>query len=80
MTHVGDLAAADNTVLCGHCEYRRWAQPLYCSDFYCFVSINALLAALVGWIGLGQNLGWTEWASIGAIVAANTLSILARRI
>lgn len=47
--------------------------------FGLFMSINPLLAALVGWIGLGQNLGWTEWASIGAIVAANTLSILTRR-
>jgi inner membrane transporter RhtA len=32
----------------------------------------------VGWIGLGQNLGWAEWASIGGIVAANTLSIATR--
>ncbi len=47
--------------------------------FGLFMSVNPLLAALVGWIGLGQNLGWTEWASIGAIVAANTLSILVRR-
>ncbi|MGW0818313.1 EamA family transporter [Streptomyces viridiviolaceus] len=46
--------------------------------FALFMSINPLLAALVGWIGLNQNLDWTEWASIGAIVAANTLSILAR--
>ncbi|GHH09667.1 EamA family transporter [Streptomyces lanatus] len=47
--------------------------------FGLFMSVNPLLAALVGWIGLGQNLGWTEWASIGAIVAANALSILVRR-
>ncbi|MFI6559331.1 EamA family transporter [Streptomyces sp. NPDC050534] len=47
--------------------------------FGLFMSVNPLLAALVGWIGLGQNLGWTEWASIAAIVAANTLSILVRR-
>ncbi|WP_433513065.1 EamA family transporter [Nonomuraea sp. CA-143628] len=47
--------------------------------FGLFMSVNPLLAALVGWIGLGQNLGSTEWASIGAIVAANTLSFLVRR-
>ncbi|MFB7110754.1 DMT family transporter [Streptomyces sp. NPDC056190] len=47
--------------------------------FGLFMSINPLLAALVGWIGLGQSLGWTEWVSIVAIVAANVLSILVRR-
>jgi D-arabinitol dehydrogenase (NADP+) len=30
----GDLVAADNTVLCGHCEYCRRDQPLYCANFY----------------------------------------------
>jgi len=47
--------------------------------FGLFMSVNPLLAALVGWLGLGQNLGRTEWASIAAIVAANMLSILLRR-
>ncbi|MFJ2303950.1 EamA family transporter [Streptomyces sp. NPDC087787] len=47
--------------------------------FGLFMSVNPLLAALVGWLGLGQNLGWTEWTSIGAIVAANALSTLTRR-
>ncbi|MDI3422521.1 EamA family transporter [Streptomyces luteolus] len=47
--------------------------------FGLFMSVNPVLAALVGWIGLGQGLGWTEWASIGAIVAANSLSMLTRR-
>lgn len=47
--------------------------------FGLFMSVNPVLAALVGWIGLGQNLGRTEWASIGAIVLANSLSILVRR-
>ncbi|MDF2268360.1 EamA family transporter [Streptomyces coacervatus] len=47
--------------------------------FGLFMSVNPVLAAVVGWIGLGQNLGRTEWASIGAIVAANSLSMLARR-
>ncbi|WP_420878260.1 EamA family transporter [Streptomyces sporangiiformans] len=47
--------------------------------FGLFMSVNPVLAALAGWIILGQNLGWTEWASVGAIVAANSLSILTRR-
>ncbi|AQA16020.1 EamA family transporter [Streptomyces malaysiensis subsp. malaysiensis] len=47
--------------------------------FGLFMSINPVLAALVGWVGLGQDLGWTEWISVGAIVAANALSILTRR-
>ncbi|MEU1802380.1 EamA family transporter [Streptomyces sp. NPDC019937] len=47
--------------------------------FGLFMSVNPVLAAVVGWILLGQNLGWTEWASIGAIVAANALSILTSR-
>ncbi|MFE7167838.1 DMT family transporter [Streptomyces sp. NPDC057616] len=47
--------------------------------FGLFMSVNPLLAALVGRIGLGQHLGWTQWASIAAVVAANTLSILVRR-
>ncbi|MBL3669707.1 EamA family transporter [Streptomyces sp. M2CJ-2] len=47
--------------------------------FGLFMSVNPLLAALLGWIGLDQDLGPMEWASIGAVVAANTLSILARR-
>lgn len=47
--------------------------------FGLFMSVNLVLAAVVGWIGLGQNLGWMEWMSIGAIVVANALSILSRR-
>lgn len=47
--------------------------------FGLFMSVNPVLAAVVGWVGLGQNLGWTEWASMGAIVAANSLSIVTRR-
>ncbi len=31
---VGDLVVADNTVLCGYCEYCRRDQPLYCRNFY----------------------------------------------
>ncbi|EFL28273.1 EamA family transporter [Streptomyces himastatinicus ATCC 53653] len=47
--------------------------------FGLFMSVNPVLAAVVGWILLGQGLGWTEWASISAIVAANALSILTSR-
>ncbi|MFH8827230.1 EamA family transporter [Streptomyces lincolnensis] len=43
--------------------------------FGLFMSVNPVLAAVVGRLGLGQDLGWTEWAGIGAIVTANTLSI-----
>ncbi|MFG1665729.1 DMT family transporter [Streptomyces sp. Y7] len=47
--------------------------------FGLFMSVNPVLAALVGWVGLGQGLGGPEWASIGAIVAANSLSIVTSR-
>ncbi|MEV5529896.1 EamA family transporter [Streptomyces prunicolor] len=47
--------------------------------FGLFMSVNPVLAAVVGWIGLGQRLGWAEWAGIGAVVAANALSILTSR-
>ncbi|MGW5469829.1 EamA family transporter [Streptomyces chartreusis] len=47
--------------------------------FGLFMSVNPVLAALVGLIGLGQGLGGPEWAAIGAIVAANALSIVTSR-
>lgn len=47
--------------------------------FGLFMSVNPVLAAVVGLIGLGQGLGAPEWAAIGAIVAANALSILTSR-
>ncbi|MEV0470206.1 EamA family transporter [Streptomyces prunicolor] len=47
--------------------------------FGLFMSVNPVLAAVVGWIGLGQRLGWAEWAGIGAVVTANALSILTSR-
>ena len=31
---VGELVAADNTVLCGHCHFCRRDQPLFCRNFY----------------------------------------------
>nr|WP_307680258.1 EamA family transporter [Streptomyces sp. V4I2] len=43
--------------------------------FGLFMSVNPVLAAVVGWLALGQQLGWAEWAGIGGIVAANTLSV-----
>jgi inner membrane transporter RhtA len=47
--------------------------------FGLFMSVNPVLAAVVGLVGLGQHLGWAEWASIGAVVMANALSIATRR-
>ncbi|MFC9283893.1 DMT family transporter [Streptomyces collinus] len=43
--------------------------------FGLFMSVNPVLAAVVGWIVLGQGLGGPEWAAVGAVVAANALSI-----
>ncbi|MEV6118741.1 EamA family transporter [Streptomyces sp. NPDC052109] len=47
--------------------------------FGLFMSINPVLAALVGWVVLGQGLGLPEWTGIGAVVAANALSIATTR-
>lgn len=46
--------------------------------FGLFMSVNPLLAALVGWIGLGEGLGGLEWAAIGTVVGANAVSMLTR--
>ena len=43
--------------------------------FGVFMSVNPVLAALVGLLVLDQYLGWAEWLAIAAIVAANTLSV-----
>jgi inner membrane transporter RhtA len=40
------------------------------------MSVNPVLAALVGLVVLGQALGWAEWLAITAIVAANTFSLV----
>jgi inner membrane transporter RhtA len=45
--------------------------------FGLFMSVNPVLAALVGLVILGQALGWVEWAAIAGIVGANTVSVLA---
>lgn len=47
--------------------------------FGLFMSVNPVLAALVGWIGLGQGLGLVDGTAIAAVVLANALSILAPR-
>ncbi|MEU1343523.1 EamA family transporter [Streptomyces sp. NPDC005827] len=46
--------------------------------FGLFMSVNPVLAAVVGWVVLGQSLGLLEWAAIGAVVAANTVSLTPR--
>ncbi|MFF5184338.1 DMT family transporter [Streptomyces sp. NPDC000345] len=47
--------------------------------FGLFMSVNPVLAALVGRLGLGQSLGWVDQWAIAAVVCANALSILAPR-
>lgn len=47
--------------------------------FGLFMSVNPVLAALVGRVVLGQELGRVELAGIGAVVAANAVSMLTRR-
>ncbi|MGD0704777.1 MAG: EamA family transporter [Trebonia sp.] len=47
--------------------------------FGLFMSVNPVMAALVGAVLLRQEPGWIEWASIGAIVAANAISIRTQR-
>lgn len=44
--------------------------------FGIFMSINPVLAAIVGVVILDESLGWSEWLSIAAIVAANTIAVL----
>ncbi|MFG2965584.1 DMT family transporter [Streptomyces sp. NPDC048288] len=46
--------------------------------FGLFMSVNPVLAAVVGWVVLGQSLGVAEWAGIGAVVAANAVSLTPR--
>jgi inner membrane transporter RhtA len=43
-----------------------------------FMSINPVLAAIIGLVVLGQHLGLTDWLSIAAIVAANAVAIATR--
>ncbi|MEU9733900.1 EamA family transporter [Streptomyces sp. NPDC048002] len=43
--------------------------------FGLFMSVNPVIAALVGLVGLGQELGLAEWCGITAIVTANALAL-----
>lgn len=47
--------------------------------FGLFMSVNPVLAALVGLLVLGQEMGGPEWTGIGAVVAANAVSIATAR-
>jgi inner membrane transporter RhtA len=44
--------------------------------FGVFMSVNPVLAALIGLAVLDQSLRWVEWLAIAAIVTANTVSVL----
>jgi inner membrane transporter RhtA len=44
--------------------------------FGVFMSVNPVLAALVGLAILDQSLGWVEWLAITTIVTINTVSVL----
>jgi inner membrane transporter RhtA len=44
--------------------------------FGVFMSVNPVLAALVGLLILDQSLGWAEWLAIAAIVTANAVGVL----
>jgi inner membrane transporter RhtA len=45
-----------------------------------FMSINPVMAAVVGLVVLDEVLPWDAWLAIGAIVGANVVSqLLARR-
>ncbi|MGW7244372.1 EamA family transporter [Streptomyces sp. NPDC054804] len=46
--------------------------------FGLFMSVNPVLAAVVGWAVLGQSLGVPEWAGTGAVVVANAVSLTPR--
>ncbi|HMH35412.1 MAG TPA: EamA family transporter, partial [Streptosporangiaceae bacterium] len=48
--------------------------------FGIFMSVNPVLAALIGLLILRQPLSWEAWLSIAAIVAANAVSALRRQV
>jgi inner membrane transporter RhtA len=48
--------------------------------FGIFMSVNPVLAALIGLLILRQPLAWEAWLSISAIVAANAVSALRRQV
>lgn len=43
--------------------------------FGVFMSVNPVFAALIGLFVLGQSLGLADWLAIGAIVAANAVTV-----
>ena len=43
--------------------------------FGVFMSVNPVLAALIGLVLLGQPLQWQEWLAVCAIVTANAVSV-----
>ncbi len=47
------------------------------NSFGVFMSVNPVLAAVVGLVVLGQRPGPLEWVAIGVIVAANAVAVLA---
>ncbi|MEV6840710.1 EamA family transporter [Streptomyces sp. NPDC051133] len=47
--------------------------------FGLFMSVNPVLAAVVGRVVLDQHLGGAEWAAVGAVVVANAASIATTR-
>jgi inner membrane transporter RhtA len=44
--------------------------------FGVFMSVNPVLAALVGLVVLDQSLGWAEWLAVTTIVTANAICLL----
>jgi inner membrane transporter RhtA len=47
--------------------------------FGIFMSVNPVLAALIGLVVLGQGLNWLAWLGMSAIVAANLAAALTKR-
>ncbi|MEV7284762.1 EamA family transporter [Streptomyces sp. NPDC093252] len=47
--------------------------------FGLFMSVNPVLAAVVGLLVLGEGLGAAEWAGVGAVVVANAVSVAVPR-
>ncbi|MET8178688.1 EamA family transporter [Streptomyces sp. NPDC005336] len=45
--------------------------------FGIFMSVNPVLAAVVGLVVLGESLSWSAWAAIVAVVGCNAVSVLA---
>ena len=76
----GALArAAAAGVLCSAVPFLAdlFALRLVPAQFFgIFMSVNPVLAAVVGLVVLGQSLEWSSWCAIAAIAAANTVNSL----